>query len=296
MGFVTPRIAFGFFLVILVVAGIIAWRFNNYSEYDKGAFHTFIAILAGLGIFVTFLFYYSVIELQQQQQAKSNLQELCRINDAVLNSVLNEIKQASLIVPNFVLSINPLDKYFYESTNQLINTSTNNSHNSHNSYNSNNSYSDNSHNSHNSHNSDNSHNILPKTINSDNILANNSKTSNSNSDNSDNFTIEQLTTKQITYIMILSYRIFSLWQDVIVTNKLVNVDPIPYISNFLQKANSKLLYDQWVITKINFSIETQKFGDLLFDYGQKIIIQTPKEYVDTATKLINDKKYIEIFN
>jgi hypothetical protein len=226
MSVVTPTIALGLFVVILIIAGILAWYMNDYASYDKGSFHTFIAILAGLGVFVTFMFYFSVIELQQQQQELATIQELARVNDSLLNSVLNEMKTASEIIPNFVLSITPL-------TNTVC---------------------------------------------------------------SSNAPPDPVSPQTCTEKMVLSYRIFSVWQDVIVSDRFLTMDPISYVANFLQRANSPQLEEQWSVNKLNFSSETQEFGDLLFKYGLPITNQTPAEYISTAQTLLNDPKYLSIFN
>lgn len=226
MTLVTPIIALGIFILILIVSGILAWRMNNYATYDKTSFHTFIAILSGLGVFVTFMFYYSVIDLQQQQQQLATIQELSRVNDSLLNSVLNEMKTASLVIPNFVLSITPL-------TNTVCNTSA------------------------------------PE----------------------DPVTPQTCTTK-----MTLSYRIFSVWQQVIFSDKFLTIDPISYVADFLQRANSSQLAQEWNVNRLNFTSDTQIFGDLLFEYGLPITNQTPTEYISAAQKLIDDPRYINLFN
>lgn len=225
MGWVTPKVALGIFVVIIIAAAIISFTMKNYETYDKGTLHTFIAILAGLGVFVTFMFYFSVIELQQQQQELSGIQELARINNAQLNSVLTEIKTASSKIPSFVLSITPL-------TNTICK------------------------------------NTIP---------------------------IDPVDPELCTMKMVLSYRIFSLWQDVIVSNYFLKVDSLSYISNFLQYANSRQLKDQWKVSKLNFTADVQKFGDLLFEYGLKITKQTPEAYILAAKQLMCNPKYKEIF-
>lgn len=225
MGWVTPNVALGIFVIIIIMAAVASFMMKDYTTYDKGSFHTFIAILAGLGVFVTFMFYFSVIELQQQQQELAGIQELSRINNAQLNSVLNEINKASKIIPSFVLSITPLS-----------NTVCPNS-------------------------------IPPDTINP----------------------------VSCTEKMVLSYRIFSLWQDVVISDYFLKVDALSYVAHFLQYANSKQLYSQWKVSRLNFSKQTQQFGDLLFEYGLKIRNQVPQEYIVTAKRLMCTQKYKEIF-
>lgn len=98
-----------------------------------------------------------------------------------------------------------------------------------------------------------------------------------------------------TKTMTLSYRIFSLWQDYIHIHDLIPVNEQSYICNFLQRANSSLLYEQWLLSKLNFDKDTEIFGDLLFSYGLPITLQIPKSYEDAAQALIQDPIYKNLF-
>src|SRR5436853_814926 len=108
MALISENWALIIFIIIIVLSILIALYMENYDNYDKTWFHSFIGILTGLGIIIIFLFYYNVVLLQGQQQQLATVQELARINDSVLNSVLDSIRQSSDIIPNFVLSITPL--------------------------------------------------------------------------------------------------------------------------------------------------------------------------------------------
>lgn len=232
MALISETQALIFFAILLIVAVLIAWWMGTYSDYEKGSFHTFIAVLAGFAIFVTFLFYYNLIIVQNQQQQLASLQELARLNDSVLNSMLDEMKDASNIIPNFVLSITPL-------TNTVCCVTGGTG---------------------------------PPVC-------------------SIPVGLDPVNAQTCTEKMILSYRIFSLWQDVIASNGFNEFDPTAYISNFLQRANSPQLYAQWTVTRLDFNNTTQQFGDLLFEYGLPITIQTPEEYSATSAKLIADPRY-----
>jgi hypothetical protein len=199
---------------------IIAWYMQHYHAYDKSGFHTFIAILTGLGVFVTFMFYYNVVELQNQQQQLAALQELTRINDGLQNNVLKGIMVASNTIPYFVLSITPL----------------------------------------------NAASCCGSCI----------------------LEPDPVTPQTCTEKMTLSYKIFSLWQDVLVSNKFISFDPVTYITGFLEQANSQLLFEQWVLVRNTFTPRTQTFGDLLFKYGLPITIQTPETYAHAAVLLMAD--------
>lgn len=223
---VTPNLALLVFIVILIIAAVVAWQMAVYSSYDSSRYHTFIAILGGLGVFVTFMFYYNIVTLQQEQMAISALTQLNQLSDGLLNSILVEMKNASTIIPNFVLSLTPL-------TNTVCNSSA------------------------------------PP---------------------------DPVTPEACTEKMTLSYRIFSMWQDVVLTNGFINIDPVVYVTNFLQRANSEQLFDQWTVNRLNFVGEAQQFGDLLFEYGLPITDQTPTQYTAAANALVHDSRFTDIFN
>lgn len=223
---VSPTAAILFFALLIIGAAILAWWLGNYSDYDSGRFHTFIAIMAGVAVFVTFMFYYNIVALQNQQQEITIITETFRINDGVIDSILYTMQKASLVVPNFVLSLTPLTNTVCCSTGT---TGTN----------------------------------CQIPVGED-----------------------PLTPEACTQKMNLSYRIFDLWRDVITSNKIIKFDTLSYVTHFLQYANSSQLYAQWSISYINFDSKTQTFGNLLFQYGLPITIQTPQEYVDVANNLI----------
>ena len=229
MALVTENLALIVFAIILIVSAIIAWFMSSYEHYESTNFHTFISVLAGLGIIVTFMFYYNVVALQNQQQQLAAVQELARINNSVLNGVLTETQKSSTLIPNFTLSVSPLTTSLCCGTGCVP--------------------------------------IDPDPINP----------------------------VTCTQKAVLSYRIFSVWQDIIISNKLIQINPQAYISNFLQQANSTQLYEQWNITYIDFNTSTQTLGTLLFEYGLPITTQTPQEYQNTATKLIADPRFKAIF-
>ncbi len=225
MALVSPNLALILFGLILIISGCIAWFMKKYDNYDRSGFHSFISILTGLGVFVTFMFYYNVVELQNQQQQLAAIQELARLNESGLNSVLDSLNIASSSIPNFVLSLMPL-----------------------------------------------------------NINGCNTKKS------------DPVTPQTCTEKTSLSYKIFLMWQDVILSNKFIVFNQEAYLSNFLQRANSPQLYEQWKIIKIDFAPATQTLGDLLFQYGLPITVQTPETYQETAKTLMTDPKYQAIFN
>ena len=96
--------------------------------------------------------------------------------------------------------------------------------------------------------------------------------------------------------VILSYQIFSVWSDILNASGFANFDQLAFTTAFLQRANSKELFDDWVYLKINFSQKVQQFGDILFTYGLPITEQTPEMYVHTARQLLKNPKYTQLLN
>jgi hypothetical protein len=225
MAVVSQAFALLVFLLILCISALIAWAMKTYAIYDRSTFRVFISILTGLGVFITFLFYYNVVSLQNDQQKLAFIQELDRIDDSLIDSIMTASNTAANIIPNFVLSINPLCAGECQA-------------------------------------------VQP---------------------GSDPSTTEAYIQKQT-----LSFRVFTSWKDILVSNVLLKFNALAYITNFLQRANSSQLYAQWVVAKIDFSHNVQTFGDLLFEYGLPIKEQTPESYVTAAHQFIDDPRYNQL--
>ena len=94
-------------------------------------------------------------------------------------------------------------------------------------------------------------------------------------------------------IFTLSFRIFSLWEDFMLSKEILKINSLNYIVFFLQFANSKQLYNQWLIQKNNFSKNTITIGDELFYYSLNIKNQDINEYINNAKELINNNKLLK---
>jgi heme/copper-type cytochrome/quinol oxidase subunit 4 len=219
---ITPWVALIVFALIIVFSVVIAFYMQSYKNFDKSRIRVFTATLAGLGIIVTMLFYYSIVSVQQQQQQLTTIQETARIFNDVNNTILNEIKESSEFIPNFTSSILPL------------------------------------------------------------ILCN------------IDLEPDQYTSSNCTRKYILSYKIFTVWQDVGLSQCFIQVEPEAYISGFLQQANSIQLFEQWKVINLNFNNKTKRLGALLFEYGLSIEEQTKEEYIKTANKLIKDTRFLDL--
>lgn len=108
MSTVTPTVAIVVFVIILVISLLIAFNTKTFKDFDTSRVHIFIIALGGLGVIITFLFYYSVVELQQQDQQRSYLKETSRVSNQFTTKLLTNIRDASSIVPGFVATITPL--------------------------------------------------------------------------------------------------------------------------------------------------------------------------------------------
>jgi len=110
---VTPLIALIIFIAVIFIAIFVAF-YSRPDEHDKTRIRVFLTTLAGLGIVITFMFYYNVVELQQEQQKTTILEQTSRLNESILETLLVEIRKASLVVPNFTLSLLPLSSCYRE--------------------------------------------------------------------------------------------------------------------------------------------------------------------------------------
>jgi hypothetical protein len=108
-GIITPAVVLIAFILIIVVSLVVSWLINP-ARYDSSRVHVFIAVLTGLGIFIVFLFYYSLVEVQQQQQRLAVIQETSRISDTVFNELLSNLQAGSSVIPSFIMSLFPLIK------------------------------------------------------------------------------------------------------------------------------------------------------------------------------------------
>lgn len=105
--YITPTVALFVFVLILLIALLIA-GFTNPARFDYTRTKIFISCLAGLGIFVTFLFYYAVVTLQQAQQRYAIIELTAQLNKSLVKGVITNINLISDKVPHFTSSLLPL--------------------------------------------------------------------------------------------------------------------------------------------------------------------------------------------
>jgi hypothetical protein len=215
---VTPGMALFAFVILLIVALLIS-GFCNPNKFDSTRTKIFISCLAGLGVFITFLFYYSIVTLQQAQQ-RNGIIDMTRNVNKNLKNMMEELHESTSKIPHFILSLFPL---------------------------------------------------LNHDVDKD-------------EDNIENKLLK----------MKLSYKIFSLWQEIIIAVPFVDIDSHSFLYNFLQRASSPQLYEHWHDMKYDFNEETQQFGDLLFNHGLSIDEKTKDNYRKIANKIHCNSLYMDI--
>lgn len=264
-----PATAIFVFLIVLLIACVVAW-YSDAGSYESTKVRVFLVVLAGLGIVLTALFYYNLLELQEQQQYLVTLQQTTTLGSELLNGVLQEIKTAVPIIPNFALSLIPLQNncdIVDAVRKRLIPADP--------------------------------ANIAVDRVAADahvytgvelNMTRGKAKMCTLSPQHvmarGDLLGVDPCTPEAIVERTVLSYRIFSVWQEVALYGSTIDVEPLAYVTNFLQRANSPYLWAVWQTSKIDFNQQTQEFGELLFCYGQNIQEQTPEAYVAAATELL----------
>jgi len=93
---------------------------------------------------------------------------------------------------------------------------------------------------------------------------------------------------------VLSYKIFSIWQDYIMSNSYIYVDAQAYVNSFLQRASSAQLRIMWERLRGDFDSDAVGFGDLLFEYAAQIAERTPAAYLAASAALVKDPRYLKL--
>jgi hypothetical protein len=106
------------FGIIIIVAIIFTFMIEKegHISLDKGEHlrkkvETFCLIFSALCVIITLLFYYSVINLQKQQQQIFKLTETAKINNSIFRDLLGEISLARTTNKEFVMSLFSLQNF-----------------------------------------------------------------------------------------------------------------------------------------------------------------------------------------
>lgn len=208
-------------LICLVTLAIVVTLSTSPRNYENSRAYVFLTVLAGLNIFMTFFFYYGIVESTERQFNLDVTKETARLNNMFVDKFIDAVMDEEDTVPNFVASLNPLQM----------------------------------------------------------------NTVSQPDPDTDRARLARLN---------LSYKIFTIWQDFMFSDDFIAIEPVSYITSFLQRANSYALLQQWKTSKIDFNDTTQEFGDLLFEYAIPIVNQTPSSYTEAAKRLVHDKRYRHI--
>lgn len=216
---VTPIVALCIFIIVVIIAVAIAFL-SNPDKHEKTRTRVFLTTLTGLGIIITFMFYYNVVELQQEQQLTTILEQTNSLNESILETLLVEIRKASTVAPHFTLSLLPLSECAQCDSGE-----------------------------------------------------------------------DPQTPEVRLECYIVSYKIFSIWQNFLEGSYFLRTPLEGYLTNFLQRAHSKPLHDMWLLYKHDFGDRTQLFGDMLFEKSSLITENVSESYAKCAAEIVNDRKF-----
>lgn len=119
------------FVIILIIAACTAW-YCNPDSHDKSRWYIFIITLASLSIILTFFFYYSLVEIQDQQHQLDVIEQTQTLTKNITSITSTSMIRAAKIIPNFIRSLNPID-FDDDDSNNLTSNKSNNITNSNNS-------------------------------------------------------------------------------------------------------------------------------------------------------------------
>ena len=105
---VSPGLALFVFLAILIVALLIAGFTTDPSNFDKTRTKVFMVCLLPLGMFLTFLFYYALVSIQQIDQRQGIINMTTELRKNLLHSVMDVLHDSHHKIPHFVSSLFPL--------------------------------------------------------------------------------------------------------------------------------------------------------------------------------------------
>ena len=243
------------FIIILIIAGLTAW-YCNPDSHDKSRWYIFIVTLAALGIILTFFFYYSLVEIQDEQHKLDVVEETQQLSRDITDITSKSMVKKLHSIPHFIMSLNPVDF---------------------------------PHNKYGKYKSDRS-NINSSISDIDDTEDINSESYNKIHDRS----ISKY--EQKILIHALSHEIFCVWQEAMFYKDFTKVrEEEAYLILFLQWANSRQLYREWCKHRMSYSKETIIFGNLLFKYGLRIREQNTQSYLDAIDRLMCSDDYIYLF-
>lgn len=112
---ITPKIALGTVVLVIILAFAVTVMVSG-ENYESSRVYVFVSVLGGLSILVTFLFYYSVVQLQQLQEQLFYLEQTSKMNIDVSKELYHQLISNIAIVPDFVKEVLPLQQFNYYSS------------------------------------------------------------------------------------------------------------------------------------------------------------------------------------
>lgn len=308
------------FIVIIVIACMSAWLIPP-AGFDTTNWKVFIVTLSSLSIVMTFMFYYAVVELQLSQQLLNASHELQYLEKSVQNITDVSMPKYYDIIPEFVMSMQPLDYPDITLTRKKSSRSKEKSshrrkdvdvigHSSgrdvvrkwHNPYKTdtvNFEWDASTHPTCRAQSTDDmtyrKHPTSSGVINFESSHESTASTRKSKSVRRHEITESNLPVvsynKKLLAENALSNQVFSLWQSTLQGTKFTNECERGYTTLYLQWATSIHLHKRWKLQKVNFPSRTQEFGDMLFSYASSITIKTPIAYENLSCQLIESCEY-----
>jgi len=105
---VSPFILIGVYCAIITLALYMTYTTSDYSKFEGGKLRVFLAIVAGFGTLVTFLFYYNLVMIQNNQVERDMDVGRVALDLRLSDYLVNELRDATPIVPTFVRSLSRL--------------------------------------------------------------------------------------------------------------------------------------------------------------------------------------------
>ena len=103
---ITPTSALIIFVALIIIA-VTSSLLINPCSYDKTRWRLFILSLSGMSIIITFMFYYSLVEIQQEQEQQL-LSQSNRLVESNIKDLINSFPKYYKTIPLFIKSLLPL--------------------------------------------------------------------------------------------------------------------------------------------------------------------------------------------
>ncbi len=107
---ISPAVLIAAYVAIISLAVYMSYTTNEYTKFEGGKLKIFLAVVGGLGTLVTFMFYYNLVMIQNNQVEKDRLTAQDDLNQRLSIDLVDEIRQATPIIPEFVRSITVLTR------------------------------------------------------------------------------------------------------------------------------------------------------------------------------------------